>query len=222
MSAFEAGQAQFVSRQAFGIGRFEFDVESSVKPAGAAHIEFAFGFGIEVEQDVALKQPAFQSESAGHAGFLVGGNQGFHRAVFQGGGLQDRQRGSYAHPVVSAQRGTVGPYPFAVYVGFDRVGQEVVLLVGILLRNHVHVGLQDYPFAVLHARCGRFAHDYIAHLVHLDFDIALLGEFNQESPHLFFMLGRTGLLGHRIEVGPNVFRFERGNVFVHDIDFFID
>ena len=207
MPAFEAGQAQFVSRKAFGIGRFELDVERGVKAAGAAHVEFALGLGVEVEQDVALEQAAFQAESSGHAGFLVGGDQDFHRAVFQGAGFEDGQRGSYAHPVVSAQRGAVGSYPFA-------------LLVGILLRNHVHVGLQDYPFAVFHARRGRLAHDYIAYLVHLDFDIALLGEFYQESPYLFFMLGRPGLLGERVEIGPNVFRFERGNVLVHDIVFF--
>ena len=114
-----------------------------------------------------FKIPAgLQAESAIHAGFLVLGNQGFQWTVLQVLGLQDSHDGSHTQAVVGTQRRTPGLYPITIDEGFDRVPGEIVHGIIVLLRHHVHVGLQDNALPVLHTRCGRLADDDVACLVH--------------------------------------------------------
>ena len=73
----------------------------------------------------------------------------------------------YADTIVGAESSTIGRYPFAVIfnVGLDRIFLKVKDFVGVLLRHHIHVSLQDNARMILIARRGGFANKDVADLV---------------------------------------------------------
>ena len=54
---------------------------------------------------------------------------------------KDGKFGGYTDTVVRSQRRTFGFQPFPVYLGLDRVGEEVMLHIIILLAYHVYMRL---------------------------------------------------------------------------------
>ena len=92
------------------------------------------------------------------------------------------------HSVVGTEGGSLSLYPLAVNPGLDRVLEEVVFGVGGLLRNHIHMALEDYAAPVLVAWGGRYSDDYIAGLIGEGIDIALFGPVKNVLTHDFFVL----------------------------------
>ena len=212
MTAAQAGDHDLAGFVIFRKGFFlVFETDVGVNAAGAADVEFAFGLGVEVEQDVAFEDAGLEGLGTDHPGFLVNGEEGFDGAVLEGLGLQDRHGGGYAQTVVGTQGRAAGVHPVAVFLvddaGFDRIFGEIVLLVVVLLRDHVHMGLQDDALAVFHARRGRFADDDVAAFILESFQAEVLAEFDQELGYFLRVSGRTGNLGERVEIVPDALGF---------------
>ena len=159
----------------------------NVDAARAADIELALSLAIEVEEHFPLQLALLQAESAKHARFLVGSNKGFQRAVLEGLVLHDGHDGSYAHAIVSTQRGAAGLYPVAIDVGGDGVGEEVVGAVGRLLRHHIHVGLQDEALAAFQSFRSGLAHEDVTGFVLPRLYAGVLTPLEQEGLNLFEM-----------------------------------
>ncbi len=117
--------------------------------------------------------------------------------------LQDREAHRHADAVVGTEGGPVGRDPLAVHIGGDRVFQEIVGGIGGLLRDHVHVALQDHATAILIARRSGFAENHVAGLVLDDIHAVFLSPVQEIFDDFPFMLGGTGNLGQSIEVAPN-------------------
>lgn len=83
-------------RRLGGVRQFDVRIQSS----GAAHIEFALGLGVEIEQDVAAEQSRLQSERAVHARLLGGGEESLYRSMLDSVVLQHRECRCNADTVV--------------------------------------------------------------------------------------------------------------------------
>ena len=99
--------------------------------------------------DLALQEPGLQAVRAGEAGLLVDREEELERPVDQRRVGHDGQARRHGHAVVGAERRAVGHHRVALADERDRVLEEVVLLVGALLRDHVEVALQAHHRAVL-------------------------------------------------------------------------
>ena len=106
-----------------------------VETAGAAHAELALVLGVEIDEDVALQDAGTELVRAGHAGLLVVGHEDLDGTVRDAFILEDGKAHGHADAVVGTEGGAVRGDPFAVYIGVDRVLQEVVGGVGRLLRH---------------------------------------------------------------------------------------
>ena len=189
-----------------------------VEPSGAAHVEFALLLGIEVQQDVAVQQPLFQTVRTVHAGLLGGREQGLQRPVLQRPVLQHREDRRHADTVVGAQRRAVGRHPAAVDVGVDGVLGEIELLVVVLLRNHVEVGLQDHALAVLHPLRGGFADIDVVRRVLLRFEALRAGEIENIAADLLLVRRGARDADDLREMFPDKRRFQRDQITVHNIE----
>ena len=209
MAALEAAEGQLVGHHALGglLGG-EGDIDGGIDTAGAAHVELALGLAVEVQQVVAVQLAFLQAEGTGHAGLLVGGDEGLQRAVLDGLRGEDAHDGGHAQTVVGSEGGVVGIHPVAHNLGLDGVLQEVVLLAGTGLGHHVHVGLQHHGVHILHAFGGGFAQNDVAHLVHAAVNLVLFCPVHKEFTHNLFVLRGTGALGESIEIAPQLFGFE--------------
>ena len=170
VTATQSFQREFASHQS-GIGSLFliFHRGRNINATGTTDIKFTFRFRIKIQKNLALQRTGLQAESAIHTGFFVFGNQSFQRTMLQVLGLKHSHDGSHSQPVVGSERCSIGLYPVAVHVCLNGVLGKVVHLIVVLLRNHVHVCLQDNPLTVLHARRGRFADNDIASLIHKRF-----------------------------------------------------
>ena len=170
-----------------GVGLHLFIIESGgdVDAASRADDELAPRLGVEVEQDVALQLALGKRIGTEHSRFLVGGDERFDGAVFQVFRLQDGHDGRHTQTVVGTERRVLGLHPFAVDPRLDGVGFKVVRRFGCFLRHHVHVGLQDDAFAVLHAKRGGLPHHDVLGGVDEGFHADLLGKVKQEL--LYFL-----------------------------------
>ena len=93
-----------------------------------------------------------------------------------------------AEAIVGAEGGAAGFQPFAFHLRLDWVGEEVVLDVGVLLRDHVHMALEDDALAVFEARGCWYAHYDIARVVRKGFDFVVFRPLEEEGADLFLML----------------------------------
>ena len=152
----------------------------NVNAAGTSYDELAFLFGVEVEQNLALKFASGQSVCSVHACFLVGCYQCLDRSVLQVFSLHDSHDGSHAQTVVGSESCAFSPYPFAVDVSLYRVSLKVMSTCLFFLWNHVHVCLQNHRLAVFHAGCGGLAHNDVASLVFKCFNACVFCEVEQE------------------------------------------
>ncbi len=209
VTAFETADGEAVGHHSFGgllgvVG----DGHGGVETAGAAYIELAFGFAVEVEQVVAVQFAFFQAEGAGHAGLFVGGDEGLEGAVLGGLASEDGHDGGHAHTVVGTEGGVAGVNPVADYLGLDGVFLKVVFLAGTGLGHHVHVGLQHYGMDFLHAFGGGLAEDDVANAVDAACNLVFLCPVDNESTHFFFVFRGTRLASEGVEVAPQLFGFK--------------
>ena len=174
-----------------------------VETAGAADAQLAFVLGVEIDEDVALQHARAEHIGARHAGFFVIGDENFDGAVTEALVLGDREAHRNADAVVGTEGGAVGRDPFAVDIGVDRVLEEVMGRVGRLLRDHVHVALEDDAAAVLVARSRRYADDHVAGLVLEGLQAVGFTPFDEVFDDFGFVLGRTGNTGETVEVLPD-------------------
>ena len=159
-------QRQLAGYKAVGGGFFlVFQGSGDVNASCAADVELAFLLRVEVQQDVAFQCTFLEAESTVHAGFFIFRDEHFQRTVFQVFGFEYGHGCSNTQTVVGSQCRAFGFHPFAVYPCLDGVFGEVVNRIVILLRYHVHVGLQDDSAAVFHSWGGRLADDDVAYFV---------------------------------------------------------
>ena len=115
---------------------------------------------------------------------------------------------SNAHTVVGSEGGTLGLDPLAVYPGFDRIGEEIVLDVVVLLGDHIHMALEYYGLAILISRCCGDLHYHIAGSIRKSLDTVALAPVEKEGADLLLVLGGAGLTCELVEIVPYVCGFE--------------
>ena len=125
---------------------------SHVDTASATYHELAPVLRVEVHEDIAVEFIGRQPIGAKHARLFVSGNQGLNRSVLQGLILHDGHNGSHAQTIICAKRSALGLYPLTVDPRLDGIGLEIMGTFRCLLRNHIHVSLQDDAFLLLHSR----------------------------------------------------------------------
>ena len=190
MTAVQTRDEEFVALHTGGSGNGGVGAaEVGIQTAGATHVHLAFRFRVEVDEDLALHEARFQTESAGHAGLLVDGDEHLDGTVLAVGVGDGGQSSGHADAVVSTEGGLVGAHPAVVDDRLDGVGQEVVCLVAVGLRHHVAVRLQNHRRAVLKARGGGNAEEQVAGLVLHDVDLVLGGPFLIPFHHGGFVFG---------------------------------
>ena len=189
VAALEAAEREFVGAVVLGslFGGVGYR-HSGVDAAGAADIEFAFGFGVEVEEELTLEFACLEAKGASHASFLVGGDKSLERAVFDGFGLEDSHDGGNAKAVVGAEGGIASVNPVIDDFGFDRIFEEVVHFTCASLRHHIHVGLKDNRATFLHSLGGGFGHDNVSNLVDTAVDFFAFCPLDEEVADSLFML----------------------------------
>ena len=158
-----------------------------VHSSGTSYHKFAHRLIVEVQQDVARQRVGRKMVDPVHASFLVGCNQCLQRAVLQALVFHHGHDGRHAHSVVRAQGRPLGFHPLAVDIGFNGVGLKIMPALCRFLRHHVHVGLHDGFLTVLHARCGRFAHDDVFATVFESLDTMGCRPIQQELLYFFQM-----------------------------------
>ena len=122
--------------------------------------------------------------------------------------MEHRQRHRHAQAVIGTERRPFGFQPVAVHPGLDRVFLEIVLDIGVLLRHHIHMALQnDSPF-VLAARMRRLADNDVSALFTNRLQTEFAPKIIEVGAHLLFVFGRTGNTGQLIEILPNGTGFE--------------
>ena len=134
----------------------------------------------------------------------------YERVVLQYG--QDRR---CPDAVVGAEGCAVGRHPLAVDIGLDRVLEEVEHLVVVLLRHHVQMGLQDHPFAVLHARRRGLAHIDVVGLVLAALQPEAAGRVEDVPADLLLVVRRTGNIGDPGKMLPDQSGFQSGQFLIH-------
>ena len=170
--------------------------------------DFALVLAIEIEQDIAVHESALKGKGAGEARLLVHGEEALQGAMLDGGGGQYGQGCSHTDAVVGSQGGAACTQPFAIDVGLDGVGVEVVADVLVLLAHHVDVRLQDYGLMPLHAGGGGFLDEHVSGCIHEGLQLVLLAESTQVGNNLLLLLGRTGHLTNLIEVRKDFYGFQ--------------
>lgn len=157
MTAFQPFERQF---ERLKTGRDSFAGErqrgDKIDAAGATHIDFAFFFGIGINEDIGLQPACLQTKRAVHTGFFGHGQQHFQRAVYDAVVRQYRERGRHTDAVIRAKRGAARFHPFAIDIRLDGIFCEIMNGVVILLRHHIEVRLQHDRFTVFHAGGRRF------------------------------------------------------------------
>ena len=159
-----------------------------VKTSGAAHIELALALGVEIDEYVSLQYARFEGLCSGHSGLFVVGHQYLYWSVLDLRRLGHCQCKGHSKAVVRTQSGAACLEPIAFHAGLNRVVEEVVGGVAVLLGNHVHVSLQYHALAVFVARGGRNTHDYIACLVGEGLYIVSLAPVEQVLANLLLVL----------------------------------
>ena len=182
-----------------------------VHSAGTANREDMIFLGIKVQQDAALQPTGRERFGSGHSGLFIDRKQGLDRRMLQLTAGQDRHDAGHADTVVGSQRGPAGfdPVPFDEHVDSLRV--EIEVRIGILLPDHVEVGLQDHGWTVFPARCGRLANQHIANPIDFGRQPQPLTKLPHELGDAALILGRAG---NGIQVGkgrPQVERFQRAD-----------
>ena len=189
MAAAAAGEADLHRPVALAQGlALEFEGGGGVDAAGAAHEELAFVLGIQVDEGFPFEEAGLQREGAVHAGFLGDREQALE---LPGGQVaaEEGEAGGDADAVVRAEGGVLRHHPAVLHLIGDRLGEEVEIEMRVLLAHHVLVGLENEDGHVFLAGGGFLDDHHVAGLVGPALEVALRGEFLQESGHRTFVSG---------------------------------
>lgn len=205
VSSVEAGNLNEECDIAFGYGN-GFVVESgcAVYATSATDVEFAFGLAVEVEECASLEDIGLEGFGTVHARFLIDGEERFECGMLEGVVSKDSHSRSYTHAIVRTKGGAIGSNPLAVDVRLDGVSFEIEVLVGVLLRHHVHVTLEDDTRVAFVTRSGGFADDDVADFVDDGFEVERAAIVGEEFGDFFTFAGRAGNLGEAVESFPNL------------------
>ena len=188
MSATKPFQRQLASYKTFGRCLFLIlQHGSDVDTTCATDVEFTFILRVEIEQDITLQCTFLKAESTIHARLFILRNEHFQRTVLQVLSLEHRHGSCYTQAIVGTQSRTFSLHPIAIHIGFNWVFCKIMYCIIVLLRHHVHVGLQDDPFAILHAWSSRLTNDDIADLVDKRLQSKFFAEVHQKFGHFFYM-----------------------------------
>ena len=147
-----------------------------VYAACTADKKFALVFGVEVQENITAHKTFLQSKSTRQSGFFVYGEQTFYRTMFNAVIGKDSQFGCYTDTVIRPQRCAFGFQPFSVYLGFDRVGEEIMFYIVVLLAYHVHMRLKHNCFSIFHTRSGKLLYQYVSGFIHFRFQLMFFSE----------------------------------------------
>ena len=152
VAALQAGQRDGIA--AHTVHRLHSAGQTAVRPqsARAGHREHALHLGVQIQQLPALQVGAVQREGAVHAHLLVHGEHRLDGRMGQRVVRQNGQDHGHGDAVVAAQRGLVGPHPFAVRPQVETLRGHVLGAVVGLGADHVDVTLQDDGRGALIAR----------------------------------------------------------------------
>ena len=189
VAAAAAGEADLHRPVALAQGlALEFEGGGGVDAAGAAHEELAFVLGIQVDEGFPFEEAGLQREGAVHAGFLGDREQALELAGGQVA-AEEGEAGGDADAVVRAEGGVLRHHPAVLHLIGDRLGEEVEIEMRVLLAHHVLVGLENEDGHVFLAGGGFLDDHHVAGLVGPALEVALRGEFLQESGHRTFVSG---------------------------------
>ncbi len=126
-----------------------------VGAAGAAHIDRAVFFGVEVEENPAVDHRGVEHLRPGEAGLFVDRGEDLQRSVDHSRVIGKRHGGGEPDPVVGAKGGSHGADPVAIDLNLDALGHEVVFDIGVLLADHVEMALEHDGLGILVTLGGR-------------------------------------------------------------------
>ena len=180
-----------------------------VAAAGAAYVQDALLFGVEIDQPASGQEAGVELRCPGEPCLLVDREQQLQRPVDQVRRIHHREHRCDADSVVRAERGAGGIQVLAFAPRDDGVGPEIERDVGVLLLHHVEVRLQDGDRRLFVPGGGRLAHHNVAGGV--DRMVATGagrgGEHVLPHPLLVLRGPRDGQDG--VEVAPDRSRLER-------------
>ena len=181
----------------------------TIHAARATDAQFSLFLGVEVDQVFAVQPVGLQALRPDHAGFFGGREQGFQRRMLQCFIGQHGQCGGCTNAVVGTQRGAVGRQP-AVFPHFrgDGILFEVVHLVGIFLRHHVEVRLQNHAGGIFMTGAGRLAHADVAGRIALGRQAQPFGFVQHVLLHGLFMKRRARNLRELVKILPDAGRLQ--------------
>ena len=179
------------------------EISASINSSSATCAKLALFLGVEIQQDVTFEDTGLQAAGPSHTGLLIISDKGLQRTMLQSLVLKDRKREGHTDAVIRAEGRPFGGDPLTLDLCLDRVSEEVMLCVGGLLRNHVHVGLHDHTFTVLITRSGGFREYNVASVVTLYVDTIVLAPLEQIFLNFLLVLRRTGNPCKAIEILPN-------------------
>lgn len=118
----------------------------------------------------------------------------------QGIVVQNGQHVGYAHAIVGAQSGALGPQPAVLDVQLQGVFAEIVVLSRVAGAHHVDVGLEQHGRPILVSGRGRLIDDHIAHLVLQMMQSVFFGPCNQIVAVGLLVEGSVGNAGHLLQI----------------------
>ena len=178
-----------------------------VDTAGTADEDLAVIFGIEVDEAFRLQHAVLQSHSAGESGLFIDGEEAFDSRVLEVGVGDRCKRHTDTDTIVRTERCSFGFQPFAVHVGQDRVGHEIMLYIAVLLTYHIHVRLKDDTLMVFVSGRRGYAHDDIHRFIRYALDMMRSRKILQPLTDLLLVFRRTRHLIDLRKDLKNCFRF---------------
>ena len=187
-----------------GVGK----LSGRIGTSGTTDEQLALVFRVEVNQNVAIHETFLQGESSRQAGFLVHGEQTFNRTMLDVIGSKYGKLRGDTDAVVRTEGRSFRFQPFSVDDGLNRVVQEIVLHITVLLAHHVDVRLEDDGLQVFLSRSGGFLDEDVSRLILFRFQSLLLSEIEQVGDNLLFLLRRAWHLAYFREITEHGCRFQ--------------
>ena len=136
-----------------------------VYSTGTADEYLSVVLGVEIDETFAMKISVFEFECTCESGLFVHRKEALYSGVCESVVCDSRQAHRHTYSVVATQCGATCFKPIAIYIGLDRIYQEVVFHVTVFLADHVHMGLKDDALVLLVTRSGRHSHNHVQGLV---------------------------------------------------------
>ena len=162
-----------------------------VDATGTANEDLSVILGVEVDEPFGTEHAVLQFHGAGESGLLIDGEETLDSRVREFGIGDGGERHGDTYTVIAAKGSTFGFEPFAVHVGLNGVGHEIMLNVAVFLAHHVHVRLEDDSFMVFVTRGSRHPHDDIHRLICDILDMMGCSKIAQPFTDFLLVLGGT-------------------------------